>query len=98
MNISQLSAKPQLVKFTIEDEEIVKRYGEAIEFWSWDRQPLSVFMRLTAVGGENSGEIISIVKDLILDSNGVPVITNEATLPVDVLLACVGRITEKLGK
>ena len=49
MKLSQLAAKPQLIKLSIDDEATVKEHGEAIEFWTWDRQPLDTFMKsLTA--------------------------------------------------
>ena len=44
MNLSQLTAKPQLILIELNDEDIMKEFGEAITFHTWDRQPMDVFM------------------------------------------------------
>jgi hypothetical protein len=98
MKITQLSAKPQLIEFTLDDTEIVAKYGEAIVFWSWDRQPMDIFMKLASATESNVTNIISIVKDLILDEAGKPVITADTMLPTDVLMRAISKITESLGK
>lgn len=97
MKLSNLTAKPQLVEFTIDDSESIAKYGEAITFHTWDRQPLDVFMRLASATDGKTTDIISIVKDLILDEHGKPIITEEAMLPTDVLMKAIGLITQKLG-
>lgn len=97
MKLTQLASKPQLVKFTIDDAALVAKYGEPIEFWSWDRQPMDVFMKLASATESNVTNIISIVKDLVLDENGKAIITPEAMLPTDVLMAAIGKITTALG-
>ena len=98
MKITQLSAKPQLIEFTLDDTDIVTKYGEAIVFWSWDRQPMDTFMKLASATESNVTNIISIVKDLILDEAGKPVITADTMLPTDVLMRAISKITESLGK
>jgi hypothetical protein len=97
MKLSQLTAKPQLVEFTIDDKETVEKYGEAITFHSYDRQPLDVFMRLASATDGKTTDIISIVKDLILDDKGNPIISGENMLPTDVLMKAIAIITQKLG-
>jgi hypothetical protein len=98
MKISQLAAKPQLIKMTLDDAETVAEYGEAVEFWTWDRQPMDVFMRLAAVDVANSATVIEAVKSLILDEDGRPVLTGEMTLPTRVMMQIITRIVESLGK
>ena len=98
MKISQLAAKPQLIKMTLDDAETVADYGEAVEFWTWDRQPMDVFMRLAAVDVANSATVIEAVKSLILDEDGQPVLTGEMTLPTRVMMQIITRIVESLGK
>jgi hypothetical protein len=98
MKISQLAAKPQLIKMTLDDAETVADYGEAVEFWTWDRQPMDVFMRLAAVDVANSATVIEAVKSLILDEDGRPVLTGEMTLPTRVMMQIITRIVESLGK
>lgn len=97
MKITQLSAQPQLIEFTIDDEAIVKKYGEPIVFWSWDRQPMDVFMKLASATESNVSSIIAIVKDLILNEEGKPILVGTTMLPTDVLMAAIGKITTALG-
>lgn len=95
--MSQLVAKPQLIKLTLDDSETVDKYGEAIEFHTWDRQPMSVFMSLAQATESNAKDIITIVKDLILDEHGKPLLSDDNMLPTDVLMKAIGVITQKLG-
>jgi hypothetical protein len=92
MKLNQLAAKPQLIKFELNDEDIVKEFGEPVEFYSYDRQPLEVFMRLANANQQDMGQMIDIVRTLILDENGKQIITGDAMLPSKVLIACIAKI------
>ena len=98
MKINQIASKPQLIKLIIDDTATIKEFGEAVEFWTWDRQPLDKFMKLASIKQDNPAEIIEIVKTLILDENGKEVITNEDMLPTQLLIKIIQRVTETLGK
>lgn len=98
MKLNQLAAKPQLTKVVLDDKEIVDEYGEPIEFYTWDRQPLDVFLRLANSSTVDVGNMIGIVKTLILDENGVEIITSEQMLPAPVLIKAIAKIVESLGK
>lgn len=98
MKLSQLTAKPQLVKIELMDEEIQKEFGEAIEFYTWDRQPMDVFMKLASATQDNTSGIINIVKTLILDEDGKEILTQETMLPTNILMKAISKVTELLGK
>jgi hypothetical protein len=98
MRLSQLVAKPQLIEVSLDDEATVKEYGETIVFHTWDRQPMDTFMKLASATDTNTADIIKIVKDLILDENGKPLLTGDGMLPTPVLMRAIGKITEALGK
>lgn len=98
MKLSQLSAKPQLIELTIDDEETVKDFGEAITFHTWDRQPMDVFMKLANMQNGEVSNIIGIVKTLILDENGKEVLKDDAMLPTNVLMKAITKVTDLLGK
>jgi hypothetical protein len=98
MKLSQLTAKPQLIDLHIDDEETIKEFGEAIEFWTWDRQPMDVFMKLANATSSDTSSIISIVRTLILDEKGKEVLKDDAMLPTHVLMKAIGKVTELLGK
>ena len=98
MKLAQLAAKPQLVKFEINDEDTVKEFGESLEFYSWDRQPLDVFMQLANAQRDNGAQLIDIVRKLILDENGKEIITKDVMLPSNVMIRVIAKIVERLGK
>lgn len=98
MKLSQLTAKPQLIEVSLDDQDTINEYGEAITFHTWDRQPMDVFMKLAnATSGDTSG-IINIVRTLILDEKGKEVLKDDAMLPTHVLMKAIGKVTELLGK
>jgi hypothetical protein len=98
MKITQLAAKPQLVKMTLDDEEIVKEFGEALEFWIWDRQPIDKFIRLATLKAEDFGQLIAAVNDMVLDEDGSPALKDGETLPTNVMTKLIGKVVETLGK
>ena len=98
MKLSQICSEPQLVEVKIDDKEIIKEYGEPISFYTWDRQPMDVFMRLANLDGNNTVELINIVKTLILDDEGKPILNDKNMLPTNVLMKAIAKVTEQLGK
>lgn len=98
MKLNQLTAKPQLVKMVLDDEDTIKEYGEPVEFWTWDRQPMDVFMKLAAATEGNITGIIGIVKDLILDENAKPVLVGDTMLPTKILMRAIAKVTTALGE
>jgi hypothetical protein len=98
MKLSQICSEPQLIEIKLDDEDIVKQYGEPLSFYTWDRQPMEVFMRLANVETKNAGELINIMKTLILDDDAKPIINDKNMLPTAVLMKAVTKVTEQLGK
>ena len=98
MKLTQLTAKPQLVLVKIDDEETIQEFNEPLEFYTWDRQPLDVFMKLASVDKDTTNNIIEIVRTLILDEHGKEILTNDSMLPTHVLMKAITKVTELLGK
>jgi hypothetical protein len=98
MKLSELAKKPQLTKVTISDEDIVAEFGEALEFWTWDRQPMDTFLKLASVDQANTASVIAAVRDLILDEAGKPILTGEVSLPTKVMMRVITAVVESLGK
>jgi hypothetical protein len=98
MKLSQLAAKPQLVEVKIDDEDIIKEFGEPLEFWTWDRQPIDVFMQLAGASSKEPKLMIEIMRKLILDEKGKEIIQGEVMLPSNILLKVIAKIVELLGK
>lgn len=98
MKLSDITAEPKLVEVSIDDNDTIKEFGEALTFHTWDRQPMDVFMRLANIDQKNTGELINIVKTLILDHNGKQILTEKNMLPVNILMKAITKVTEQLGK
>ena len=98
MKLSELAKKPQLIPVTIDDADIVADYGSVIEFWTWDRQPMDVFLKLASINGENQAAVMEAVKELVLNEDGTQVITNDVSLPTRVMMRVITKVVEGLGK
>ena len=98
MKLSQLAAKPQLVKVEIKDDETIATHGEAIEFYVYDRQPMDVFVKLATLDYKNFATLTELIKELVLDENGKPIVTDDLVLPTDVLMKAINLVVELVGK
>jgi hypothetical protein len=98
MKLTQITAKPKLVKMILDDEEIVKEYGEALEFWIYDRQPMDQFVRLAQMKPEDFQEMVSMVNGMVLDEDGAPVVKDDLVLPTGIMTKVIGKVVETLGK
>ena len=98
MKLSQIAKKPRLIEITIDDADIVEEYGEVVTFWTWDRQPMDVFLKLAAIDQNNTSSVISAVRELILNEDGTPVLTGDDSLPTKVLMRVIVTVVESLGK
>lgn len=98
MKLTQLAAKPQLVKIELNDEDIVKEFGEPLEFWIWDRQPMDKYIRLAQLQGNNMDELIKAVNEMVLDEDGNPIVKDDLALPTGIMTKVVGKVVESLGK
>ena len=97
MKLKALAAKPKLVKVTIDDEDIVERYGESLEFYIYDRQNIDVYMQLTQLENGSIDAIANAVLPLVLDENGEPAIDPSEQLPLDVLVKVIEQVSVTLG-
>ena len=98
MKLSELAAKPQLTEIIIDDKDIVKEYGDSLSFFVMDRLPIETYTKLASVKTEDPGQMYEVIKDLILDDKGMPVMSDGNVLPMDVMTAAVIKVTESLGK
>ena len=98
MDLKQLAAKPQLKKITLDDEATIKEYGEALDFYIYDRQPLSVFVKMASMRGEDFATIVTLVNELILDSEGNPVVSEGMALPQKLYMKVIEKVVAFLGE
>lgn len=98
MKLAELAKAPKLTKIIIDDESLVKTYGEPIEFWVYDRVDMETFMALANLeGGQNIKDVIKVMKNLILDEEGKHIITDKNILPNDVMIKAVEKTVNALG-
>ena len=98
MKLSELAAKPQLKEITIDNKEIVEKYGDSLQFYVHDRFDMETFTKIAGVDQKDPGKLYEIVRDLILDENSMPVMSDGNVLPMDVMMAAVEKVTDSLGK
>ena len=100
MKLKDLASKPQLIRVVLNDEDTVKEYGDEIEFYVWDKQPLAKFVKFANVSGESEAfpELVEFCSQLILDEQGQPVIGEGEVLPSAIMMRCINRVVEQLGK
>lgn len=98
MKLANLAAKPQLVRVVITDEDVVKQYGDELEFWVYDRQDMETFIKLATLDNTNFQEVAEIVKKMILDESGQPVIHDGFVLPIDIMMKAIQKVVDTLGK
>lgn len=98
MKLTQLTTKPQLIKIVLDDEETVNQYGDAIEFYIYDKQPIDTFVRLATAKADDMSNIVQMVNSLVLDEKGEQILKNDLTVPSDILLKVINKVTETLGK
>ena len=98
MKLNELAKKPRLIEVSIDDADIVEEFGEALTFYTWDRQPMDVFLKLASIDQNNTASVIDAVRDLVLNEDGSRVLTDDVSLPTMVMMRVITRIVEGLGK
>jgi hypothetical protein len=98
MKLADLAQKPQLTKLTISNPELVEKYGDELEFYMYDRQPLDVFSKMANASTDDLDTYFSLLTQIILKEDGTPVMSDDHVLPVDVMTEAMKLIGENLGK
>lgn len=97
MKLTQLTAKPQLIKIELNDEDVIAEYGEPIEFYIWDRQPFDKYIKMANLKEGDVGSLLEAVRELVLDEQGSPVLKDEQVLPPKVLTKVISKVVDTLG-
>lgn len=98
LKLTQLASKPQLIKITLNDKEIVEKFGDELEFWIMDRQPIDQFIKMATMDNSNQGEMIHMVNDLVLDEKGNKILGAGEALPNSVMVSVISAVVDRLGK
>lgn len=99
MNITQLAKVPKLVKIELSDQDIVDKYGEAVTFWMMDELGVNSYFKFYRLQQEqNTDELNSLLRELILKEDGSPALAKDEVLPVDIVLSVLIGVNDFLGK
>jgi predicted RND superfamily exporter protein len=100
MKLENLASEPKLIKVVIDDAKIVEEFGEEIEFHVFDKQPLDKFIQFAnqKPGESDFPKLLAFCKEMILNEKGEPVVSDNKVLPTKVMIACVQKVVEQLGK
>jgi len=99
MKLSELAQEPKLIKIIVDHESVKEKYGDVLEFWVYDRQPINTFAKIASADPkENFQEIADVMIDLILDEEGNKVMDGDKILPMDIMTHCITKVSETLGK
>ena len=86
MNIKEYASKPTLIKVIITDKEVVEKYKEEIEFYTYDIVPMSTYFEFfNARSNQEFDHLAKIMRKLILTEDGKPVLADDEDLPIDIL-------------
>jgi hypothetical protein len=96
--LKSLSSKPKLVQLIIDDEDTIRDYGEAVEFWTYDRQPLHTYLEISQTFGKDPVKTEALLSGLLFEEDGTKSF-NEGEMPDANLMAkALTKVMEKLGK
>jgi len=100
MKLTEVASKPQLIKITLDEPEIIETYGDELEFWTWDRQPLEKYLGLVGQDAtpENMPALIEFAKGMILDETGAQIIKDGEVLPTYVMTLAINKVVTQMGK
>lgn len=98
-SLTEFAKTPELLEIVLDTEDIVKEYGEPIVFYMKDFVDINTYFDFfrSQADGNNAG-LTAILRKLILNSEGKPVLTQDQELPVDLSIAALSKINENLGK
>ena len=96
--LTQLAAKPQLIKITLNDPAIIEKYEDELEFYIYDRQPIEKFITIATKMNSDYTSAVGMMNDLILNEDGTQVCKDGLVLPSDVMSLAIQKVIEQLGK
>lgn len=99
MNIKKFASVPTLLEIILDSPELVEKYGEPITFYTYDIVPLATYFDFyTARSNSEFEQLDKMMKKMILDANGKPVLAHNEDLPIDIAAAAINKLGELLGK
>lgn len=101
MEISKVVKKPELIKITLDDAQVIEAFGESIEFWMKDFVDIDTYFQFFQSQAEQEKDVRQlgkILKKIVLKEDGSPAIGEDEELPLAIIVPVITRVTENLGK
>lgn len=99
MNIKELASVPKLIEINLDSDELLERYGEPITFHTYDIVPMATYFEFyNARSNSEFEQLDKMMKKMILNEKGKPVLEDNEDLPIDIAAAAINKIGEILGK
>jgi hypothetical protein len=99
MDISKFATTPKLEKLTLDGEDVVKEFGEEISFYMMDQMDISTYFNFYRLQQNEDGNLLNdLLRKLILNEKGKPVLGEDQVFPVNLTLAILVKINDYLGK
>jgi hypothetical protein len=101
MEINKLAKKPEIIKVTVDDAQVVEAYGEPIVFWMKDFVDIDTYFQFFQSQADQEKDVRQlgrILKKIVLKENGDPAIAEDEELPLNVIVPVITKVTENLGK
>ena len=99
MKIQDLATTPKLIEVKLDDPDLVNTYGEPVTFHTYDIVGMNVYFDFFNARSNSEYEMLSsIVKKLILNDKGEPVLSEGKDLPIDIMAQAIIKLGDILGK
>ena len=99
MDISKFAKKPELIKITCDQTEIIEEFGEAVDFWMLDNVDINTYFDFYKLQQANEGEKLNaLMRKLILNAEGKQILKDGEMFPINLTLAALVKIGDNLGK
>jgi len=99
MKIQSFVTTPQLIEVVLDEPSLVETYGEPITFHTYDIVSMSVYFDFFNARSNSEFDLLTkLIKSMILDDKGKPILTEEKDLPIDIVTAAVIKLGDILGK
>jgi hypothetical protein len=98
ISLRSLSQKPKLVEIILDDQETLDVFGSPVSFFTYDRQPLHVYLEISQAFGKNAARTEELLSGLLFNEDATPLIS-EGEMPDATLMAkALTKVMEQLGK
>ena len=99
MNIAEFSTKPKLIKITLDNNDLVEKYGEPITFYTYDIVGMSTYFDFFNARQDGKYDNLGkLMNQMILDKDGKPALKDDEDLPIDIAASAINKLGEILGK